>query len=152
MRNAPLPMPCLRGCDSNRPTIFGGVPTLYASMLSTALPARAELQIAHLHIAGEALPRDIGERWTRPISAWIFLDGHRLDEMLHLFRPTAQRGVLRHDRSGRYPVDELRLVDDDGRPARPRQIGELQIAGTDVRPGMVLRDNRERTRQTFQGP
>src|ERR1051325_437382 len=47
-----------------QPTIFYGVPTLYAALLaSSELPKRDELKLRRCTSAGEALPEDIGRRW-----------------------------------------------------------------------------------------
>src|SRR5690606_3061348 len=49
-----------------RPTIFYGVPTLYAALLaSPELPTREELKLRRCTSAGEALPEDIGKRWSQ---------------------------------------------------------------------------------------
>lgn len=49
----------------HRPTIFCGVPTLYAALLNATRPAQSELRLRACTSAGEALPREIGERWKR---------------------------------------------------------------------------------------
>jgi benzoate-CoA ligase len=118
-------------------------------MLSAALPARGELQLRTCISAGEALPRDIGERWTRHFGIDI-LDGIGSTEMLHIFLSNRPGEVCYGTTGSAVPGYELRLVDDDGRPAPPGQIGELQIAGPTCALGYW--NNREKTRQTFQGP
>jgi benzoate-CoA ligase len=134
----------------HRPTVFGGVPTLYASMLSaTALPGRDELSLRACISAGEALPRDVGERWAQHFGVDI-LDGIGSTEMLHIFLSN-RPGDVRYGTTGSaVPGYELRLIDDEGRPAPPGGIGELQIAGPTRAIGYW--NNRQKTRQTFQGP
>jgi benzoate-CoA ligase len=132
-----------------RPTVFAGVPTLYASMLSAALPARAELSLRACVSAGEALPRDVGERWSRHFGVDI-LDGIGSTEMLHIFLSN-RPGEVRYGTTGSaVPGYELRLVDDEGRPVPPGHIGELQIAGPTCAVGYW--NNRQKTRETFHGP
>ncbi|MGI4815209.1 MAG: benzoate-CoA ligase family protein, partial [Janthinobacterium lividum] len=59
----------------HRPTVFYGVPTLYASMLASEnLPARADVAMRICTSAGEALPREIGERYTEHFGCEI-IDG-----------------------------------------------------------------------------
>ncbi len=50
----------------NRPvTVFYGVPTFYAAFLaSPAAPLRLEVKLRRCVSAGEALPPDVGRRWT----------------------------------------------------------------------------------------
>jgi benzoate-CoA ligase len=133
----------------HRPTVFSGVPTLYASMLSGALPARDELSLRACISAGEALPRDVGERWARHFGVDI-LDGIGSTEMLHIFLSN-RRGDVRYGTTGSaVPGYELRLVDDEGRLVPAGQIGELQIAGPTCAIGYW--NNRQKTHQTFQGP
>src|SRR5262249_7083818 len=58
------PAAVFRRLVERRPTIFYGVPTLYASMLaSPEFPRRAELALRACVSAGEALPEDLGRRW-----------------------------------------------------------------------------------------
>ena len=48
-----------------KPTIFCGVPTLYAAMLSSPeLPTRDDVAMRRCISAGEALPREVGERFA----------------------------------------------------------------------------------------
>jgi benzoate-CoA ligase len=136
----------LRG---QRPTVFAGVPTLYASMLSAATPAREELSLRTCISAGEALPRDVGERWARRFGVDI-LDGIGSTEMLHIFLSNRPGEVYYGTTGSAVPGYELRLVDDEGRPVPPGRIGELQIAGPTCAIGYW--NNRQKTRQTFHGP
>ena len=133
----------------HRPTVFGAVPTLYASMLSAALPGRDELSLRSCISAGEALPRDVGERWAQHFGVDI-LDGIGSTEMLHIFLSN-RPGDVRYGTTGSaVPGYELRLIGDNGQPVPPGVIGELQIAGPTCAIGYW--NNRQKTRQTFQGP
>jgi benzoate-CoA ligase len=99
--------------------------------------------------AGEALPRDVGERWAQRFGVDI-LDGIGSTEMLHIFLSN-RPGDVRYGTTGSaVPGYELRLIDDEGRPVPPGGIGELQIAGPTSAIGYW--NNRQKTRQTFQGP
>ncbi len=83
-----------------QPTIFYGVPTLYAALLASPdLPRREELALRRCTSAGEALPEGIGTRWTERMGVEI-LDGIGSTEMLHIFisnRP----GEVRYGTTGK---------------------------------------------------
>jgi benzoate-CoA ligase len=133
---------------AHRPTIFAGVPTLYASMLSAVLPARDELSLRTCISAGEALPRDVGERWARHFGVDI-LDGIGSTEMLHIFLSNRPGNVRYGTTGSAVPGYELRLVDDAGQPVPAGEVGELQISGPTC--AMGYWNNRQKTRQTFHG-
>jgi len=149
MAERPTPEAVFARLRKHRPTLFAGVPTLYASMLaSPALPTSGELQVRTCVSAGEALPREIGERWRRHFGVDI-LDGIGSTEMLHIFLSNRRTDVCYGTTGTPVPGYELRLVDEGGRIVPPGQIGELQIAGPTC--ALAYWNNREKTRQTFQG-
>ncbi len=148
MAERPTPEAVFARLRRHQPTIFCGVPTLYASMLSAPLPERGELSLRACVSAGEALPRDIGERWTRYFGVEI-LDGIGSTEMLHIFLSNRPGDVSYGTTGSPVPGYQLRLLDDEGRPVPPGEIGELQIAGPTCALGYW--NNREKTQQTFQG-
>src|SRR5207344_3656825 len=85
MAERPTPAAVFARLRKHQPTIFYGVPTLYAALLaSPELPARGELRMRMCTSAGEALPADIGKRWTEHFGVEI-LDGLGSTEMLHIF-------------------------------------------------------------------
>src|SRR5262249_47863157 len=68
-----------------RPTIFCGVPTLFAALLACeSLPKREELALRLCVSAGEALPEQLGRTWTSRTGVEI-VDGIGSTEMLHIF-------------------------------------------------------------------
>jgi len=134
----------------HRPTIFCGVPTLYAGMLASPdMPRRDELRLRRCVSAGEALPAEIARRWNERFGVEI-LDGLGSTEMLHIFLSN-RAGSVRPGTSGQpVPGYELRIVGDDGLPVAAGQVGELQISGPTA--ATSYWNNREKTRSTFQGP
>jgi benzoate-CoA ligase len=133
----------------HKPTIFYGVPTLYAGMLASPnLPRRDETALRVCTSAGEALPADIGKRFTEHFGAEI-LDGIGSTEMLHIFisnRP----GKVRYGTTGvPVPGYEIRLVDEHGAPVADGEIGEMQVSGPTA--ALYYWNNRERTKNTFLG-
>jgi benzoate-CoA ligase len=112
----------------HQPTIFYGVPTLYAAMLASPdLPPRGALGLRHCVSAGEALPENIGKRWSGHFGIDI-LDGIGSTEMLHIYLSNGRP----------VPGYQVRLAD-----------GELYVAGPTSALGYW--NQRERSRATFQG-
>jgi benzoate-CoA ligase len=132
-----------------RPTIFYGVPTLYAALLADPhRPQRSEVTLRVCTSAGEALPADIGRRWTAEYGCEI-LDGIGSTEMLHIFLSN-RPGAVRYGTTGQpVPGYELRIVADDGRECGVGEIGELQISGPSA--ALMYWNNRARTKATFAG-
>jgi benzoate-CoA ligase len=132
-----------------KPTIFYGVPTLYAGLLADpARPPRNELALRVCTSAGEALPAEIGRRWTEAYGCEI-LDGIGSTEMLHIFLSN-RPGEVRYGTTGRaVPGYELRIVGDDGQDCPDGEIGELQIKGPSS--ALMYWNNRAKTKATFAG-
>jgi benzoate-CoA ligase len=131
-------------------TVFYAVPTFYAGFLaSPAAPERQELKIRCCVSAGEALPPDVGRRWSERYGVDI-LDGIGSTEMLHIFL-TNRPGDVKYGTSGKPLAGyDLRLVDDDGDVITKRgEMGELQVRGPTS--AMMYWNNREQSRGTFLG-
>jgi benzoate-CoA ligase len=133
-----------------QPTIFYGVPTLYAAMLaSPELPRRDELRMRRCVSAGEALPEHVGRRWTERFGVEI-LDGLGSTEMLQMYLSN-RPGEVRYGSAGKaVPGYAIRIVDEQGNPVAPGEIGELQVSGPSA--ALAYWNNRDKTRSTFQGP
>ena len=149
MAERPTPPAVFTRLRKHQPTIFYGVPTLFAALLaSPQLPARGELKLRCCTSAGEALPAEIGKRWTTHFGIEI-LDGLGSTEMLHIFLSN-RPGDVHYGTTGMpVPGYELRILGDDGRPVLPGEVGELQVSGPTA--AMGYWNNREKTRATFQG-
>ncbi|WP_313620895.1 benzoate-CoA ligase family protein [Achromobacter sp.] len=149
MAERPTPQAVFQRLVRHRPTVFYGVPTLYASMLASPdLPPREQVAMRICTSAGEALPRDIGERFTRHFGCEI-LDGIGSTEMLHIFISN-RSGQLRYGTTGMpVPGYEVQLRDDNGTPVAPGAIGDLYIKGPSA--ALMYWNNRDKTRQCFLG-
>jgi benzoate-CoA ligase len=151
MAERPTPDAVFKRLVEKRPTIFCGVPTLYAALLvSPSFPEKSRLGLRVCISAGEALPEGLGKRWTERTGVEI-LDGIGSTEMLHIFisnRP----GEVRYGTTGKpVPGYEVRLVDDHGNViSKPGELGELQISGPTS--AIMYWNQRSRTKNTFQGP
>jgi benzoate-CoA ligase len=150
MAERPTPDAIFRRWVDHRPTVYFGAPTGYAGMLASPnLPAREQVALRLCSSAGEALPREIGERFTRHFGCEI-IDGIGSTEMLHIFisnRP----GDVRYGTSGK-PVEGYRaeLRDEQGRLiAASHEIGDLYIEGPSA--ALMYWGDRRRSREAFQG-
>jgi len=132
-----------------KPTVFYGAPTGYAGMLaSPRLPARAEVALRLCSSAGEALPRDIGERFTAHFGCEV-IDGIGSTEMLHIFISNVP-GAVRYGTTGLpVPGYDIELRGEDGRPVGDGEIGDLFIRGPSA--ALMYWGNREKSLATFQG-
>jgi len=134
----------------NKPTIFGGVPTLFAAMLA-ALGDDTPDWASTLRLAisaGEALPADIGNRWKSLIGSDI-LDGVGSTELLHIFLPDAPEDIDYGTSGVAVPGYDLRLVDDAGSGIKTGDIGELLVNAPSAADGYW--NQRAKTRATFAG-
>jgi benzoate-CoA ligase len=150
MAERPTPDAVFKRLVERRPTVFYGVPTLFAAMLaSPSLPARDRVALRVATSAGEALPEHIGRRFSEHFGIDV-LDGIGSTEMLHVYLSN-RPGDVRYGTSGRpVPGYALRVVDDDGAPVPDGEIGELQVNGPTAAIGYW--NNRAKSLATFQGP
>ena len=130
-------------------TVFFGVPTFYAGFLaSAAAPQRSELKLRCCVSAGEALPPDLGRRWSERYGVDI-LDGLGSTEMLHIFLSN-RAGEVKYGTSGKpVPGYDLKIIGDDGEPAKKGEMGELLVKGPTS--AVMYWNNREQSRSTFLG-
>ena len=149
MAERPTPDAVFKRLLEKKPTIFYGVPTLYAAMLASPnFPKKEQLGLRTCTSAGEALPPEILKRFTERTGAEL-LDGIGSTEMLHIFLSN-RPGDLRYGSTGKaVPGYELRLVDELGNVVPQGELGELEIRGTTA--AMYYWNNRAKSRSTFVG-
>ena len=149
MAERPTPAAVFKRLVERKPTIFFGVPTLYAAMLaSPEFPSRGRLNLRACVSAGEALPPQIAKGFKDRTGIDI-LDGIGSTEMLHIFLSN-RPGDARAGTTGKaVPGYELRLVDESGAEVKPGELGELQISGPTS--AAYYWNNREKSRSTFVG-
>ena len=145
----PTPMDVFIILKDFKPTIFYGVPTLYAALLADpARPAKTEVALRLCTSAGEALPAEIGKKFTAAYGVEI-LDGIGSTEMLHIFLSN-RPGAVRYGTTGQaVPGYALRIVGDDGKDCAVGEIGELYISGPTS--AIMYWNNRAKTKATFAG-
>jgi benzoate-CoA ligase len=111
-----------------KPTLFFGVPTLYAAMLAHPELPRSLGRVRLCVSAGEALPAPLYERWRERFGVEI-LDGIGSTEMLHIFLSN-RAGEARPGSSGKpVPGYEVRIADDAGRDVPDGEVGMLLARG-----------------------
>jgi len=150
MAERPTPQATFKRMVDHQPTVFYGAPTGYGGMLASPdLPARSAVSLRLCSSAGEALPRDIGERWTAHFGCEI-IDGIGSTEMLHVFLSN-RPGDVRYGTTGKpVPGYEVQLRDEDGSVIDGHnRIGDLYIQGPSA--ALMYWNNRAKSRDTFQG-
>ncbi|MGB3288038.1 MAG: benzoate-CoA ligase family protein [Burkholderiaceae bacterium] len=149
MAERPTPDAVFKRLTQYRPTVFCGVPTLYASMLaSPSLPARESVALRICASAGEALPKDLGQRFLQHFGCDI-LDGIGSTEMLHIFLSN-QPGRIRYGTTGQpVPGYEVDLRDEHGQSVPVDTIGDLYIRGPSA--ALMYWHNRSKSQETFLG-
>jgi benzoate-CoA ligase len=149
MAERPTPAATFKRWIDQQPTVFFGAPTGFAGMLASAgLPAKSQVSLRMASSAGEALPADLGERFTAHYGVEI-IDGIGSTEMLHIFLSNVP-GKVRYGTTGwTVPGYELELRGDDGRLVADGETGDLYIKGPSA--ALMYWGNREKSRETFQG-
>ena len=135
--------------ESYRPTLYFGVPTLYASQLQVLESLRADLSSVRVCVsAGEPLPAEIFRRWKARTGLTI-LDGLGSTEALNTFLSNRLDDV-RPGTSGRpVPGYEVRVIAAGGGEAATGEQGCLQVKGPST--AAYYWNNPERTAQTMLG-
>ncbi|MDE0808177.1 MAG: benzoate-CoA ligase family protein [Alphaproteobacteria bacterium] len=133
-----------------KPTLFFGVPTLYAMLLAgDQLPGADGHSLRLCISAGEPLPADLLRRWRELVGVDI-LDGIGTTEMLHIF-VSNRIGEVTPGATGRpVPGYEVRLINEDGMICGPGEMGVLEISGPTS--ALMYWNQREKTKDTFRGP
>ena len=145
----PTPQVMLETVEQHKPTLFCGVPTLYSGMVAEMDQTGAPKAPLRLSIsAGEALPADIGDRWSKHMGITV-LDGVGSTEMLHIFLSN-RADDFEYGTSGvPVPGYDMRLVDETDREVGTGEIGELLVNGASAAQGYW--NQRDKSRATFEG-
>jgi benzoate-CoA ligase family protein len=130
-----------------RPTLYFGLPTLYAAQIHAFGSSAPDLSSIRLCVsAGEALPVHIFQKW-RELTGTVILEGVGSTEALHIYISN-RVDDLQPGTSGRVvPGYVVKLLDDRGRPVQLGESGQLYIRGDSV--AKCYFNNPKRTRQTM---
>jgi benzoate-CoA ligase family protein len=123
----PTPDTTFDNIEKFRPTIYYGVPTLYAAQLAALEAKPRDLSSVRACVsAGEALPADMFRRWQEKTGT-IILDGIGSTECLHIFIGNSL-AAHRPGTSGKpVPGYEVRILDEAGKPVAKGESGRLWI-------------------------
>ena len=145
----PTPDDMIAAINAHAPTVFCGVPTLYAAMvnqLDKAATINTPLRVCIS--AGEALPEDVGLRWEKHTRCPI-LDGVGSTEMLHIFLSNRKDDLVYGTSGVAVPGYALRLVDEAGLDVSEGGVGELLVNGASA--ASCYWNQRDKSRTTFEG-
>jgi 4-hydroxybenzoate-CoA ligase len=150
--NSERPTPALMFRLLNRyePTIFYGVPTLFAAMLhdESLKGERAGRRLRICTSAGEALPESVGNAWKARFGVDI-LDGVGSTELLHIFLSNAPDDI-KYGTSGRaVPGYQVRLINEAGQDVADGEVGEMVVHAPSAGEGYW--NQRSKSRATFEG-
>lgn len=149
MAERPTPDAVFKRLVQHKPTVFCGVPTLYAGMLaSKEIPNKEQLAIRIGTSAGEALPAELQTRWRNAFGTEI-IDGIGSTEMLHVYLSNRIDDVRPGTTGTPVPGYEIRLVDIDGKEVPQGEIGDLEVSGPSS--AIMYWNNRGKTTATFKG-
>ncbi|MFT5448140.1 MAG: 4-hydroxybenzoate-CoA ligase [Gammaproteobacteria bacterium] len=146
----PTPAEMFNLLSQHQPSVFYGVPTLYAAMLAEpdCGPHRSSAKLRLCVSAGEALPKDVGERWQHLFGVDV-IDGVGSTEMLHIYLSNAPGNVVYGTSGIAVPGYDVRLVDEHGSDVGVDEVGELLVRGTSAALGYW--NQLAKSRQTFVG-
>ena len=146
----PLPERIFEVITREKPTLFFGVPTLYAAMLAIR-DAEQKYDLSSLRLcvsAGEALPAELYTRWKERFGTEI-LDGIGTTEILHIFISN-QAGRVKPGSSGTpVPGYEAKIVDEEGWSVKLGDIGNLMVKGEST--CAYYWNQHAKTKQTIKG-
>ena len=125
----PTPDTTFEIIEKFRPTLYYGVPALYAAQLVALEQRKPDFSSVRACVsAGEALPAEIFRRWKERTGT-VILDGIGSTEALHIFIGNSLADH-RPGTSGRpVPGYEARILDENGRPVSKGESGRLWIRG-----------------------
>jgi len=146
----PTPARMFELLNKYNPTIFFGVPTLFAAMLhdEATRDARGGARLRICTSAGEALPESVGKAWKARFGADI-LDGVGSTELLHIFLSNAPDDI-KYGSSGRpVPGYQVKLVNENGGDVADGEVGEMLVHAPSAGEGYW--NQRSKSRSTFEG-
>ncbi|WP_036486309.1 benzoate-CoA ligase family protein [Myxosarcina sp. GI1] len=132
-----------------RPSVFFGIPSVYARILEVQEIAALDSSSLRLCVsAAEQLPKSIWQQWKDRHGIEI-CEGIGTTEFLHIFLSN-RLGDSRSGSSGRpVPGYDVRVVDENGLLCEDEEIGELQVSGDSLMLGYW--NQLQKTRQAIYG-
>ncbi len=125
----PTPEMTFEIIERERPTIYFGVPTLYAAQLRSLESQSPDLSSLKFCVsAGEALPADIFRRWKERTGT-VILDGIGSTEALHIFISNRLEDYKPGTSGRMVPGYEAVIAGEDGEPVAQGEVGSLRVRG-----------------------
>ena len=110
-------------------TVFTSVPTLINKMLQTPRAQRRDISsVRFMWSAGEALPRELHDRWDSAFGVPI-IDGIGSAESFHIYISNRPDDVRAGSLGKLVPGYEAKLVDDSGGEVAQGDVGTLWLKG-----------------------
>ncbi len=134
--------------EATRPTLFFGVPTFYAALTASPVPAEAFESVRLCASAGEPLPAPLQRRFTGRFGVDI-LDGIGSTEALHIFLSNRPDDIHPGTTGVAVPGYDLELRDTEGGVVPDGEPGALHVRGESIALGYWHRT--DTSRQVFQG-
>ena len=145
----PTPESTFETIESFRPTVFFGVPTLYASLLQATGERPPDLSSVRMCVsAGEPLPAPLFHRWQER-TALTILDGLGSTELLHIYISNRIRRIKPGSSGMPVPGYQARILDDHGQEVKVGEPGRLFVKGLSA--AKYYWDNPEKTAATMVG-
>jgi benzoate-CoA ligase family protein len=144
----PTPQVVAERLRQDTPTLFFGVPTFFAALVSSDLPDDAFASVRLATSAGEPLPAPLQQRFTDRFGVPI-LDGIGSTEALHIFLSNRPGDI--HPGTTGLPVPgyDVEIRDASGTVLGPDEPGALYVRGESIALGYWHRTDASRT--VFQG-
>jgi benzoate-CoA ligase family protein len=144
----PTPAVVRERLEQARPTLFFGVPTFYAALTASDVPAEAFTSVRLCASAGEPLPAPLQRRFTSRFGVDI-IDGIGSTEALHIFLSNRPGDVRPGTTGVAVPGYDLQVRDADGHVVGDGEPGALFVRGESIALGYWHRT--DATRRVFCG-
>lgn len=143
----PTPQSTFETIEQFKPTLYYGVPTLYAAQLQALQTDQQDLSSVRLCIsAGEALPADVFNRWRQQTGLDI-LDGIGSTEVLHIYISNRVDGIKPGSSGCPVPGYQAKILNDSAAEVADGESGRLWIRGDST--ARCYWNNPEKTAQTM---
>jgi len=128
----PSPKMTFEIIEAYKPTIFFGVPTLYAAQLQAMETEKPNFSSVRIFVsAGEALPGDILRRWQERTGV-VILDGIGSTEVLHIFISNSFSDYKPGASGHLVPGYKAKIIGEDNKPVVQGEPGALMIQGDSI--------------------
>jgi len=149
LETRPTPDSTFAVIERFKPTLYFGVPTLYAAQLQALEFAEPNLDSIRMCVsAGEALPADIFRRWLDR-TGLLILDGIGSTEALHIFISNLPQAHKPGSSGNLVEGYEAMVLDENQREQPPGEPGRLIIKGLSL--AKYYWRNPEKTATTMLG-